>query len=297
VRRFGAIPPEAPTSPIRKLFNDAGGRYAARGESYGGGPRFTSVAEEKARYIESLDRPVDVGETLDEIRELRSQSRINLRAPNKPDQNALGITQREIANALEARIDAYAQLRGKLGDPNAGQLLANLRAARTQLAKIQNVEDSMGAGGHVRASDFERMLDKKVPLSGELLTIAETSKHFGKAVQAVSEAGEQGAWSVVDYWLGGTGLITAHPQMALVSASRPLIRKAVVGQGGQEAMIRNLQKKPAVPPAVRERLRKILQSPYLKGTALAGAREAVTPVQPYLQGERPFQTDQNGVAR
>lgn len=240
VRALGSVPVDGQyTLDLMK----AGGRFADRGGSFvgpeGETTRFPEIAAEKAPYFQER---FDAGEAIDEIRMLRKLSRDNLKAYN-PTANALGLTQREIANALENRMDRYAHEIGQ------DELLKEMRAARTQLAKIASVEDSMGVGGHVRAEDFRRMLDKGMPLSDSLLTIAETAKHFPRAVQELT-AGEQGVFSAVDYLFGGSGMVTGHPAMAGPMLARPLSRWALKSEGAQKSMLSRLHKAP--PGKVRQ---------------------------------------------
>jgi hypothetical protein len=169
------------------------------------------------------------------MRMLRNLSRQNLKQYN-PAANALGYTQREIANALENQIMRAAQ---RTGNP---ALIDELRAARVQLSKIAAVEDSVGAGGHVRADDLRRMLDANVPLTGNLKTIAETAKNFPKAVQQTTKQGESGVFSAVDYLLGGTGLLEGHPGIAALSVARPLRRWALGTGPVQRSMIGGMRK-------------------------------------------------------
>jgi hypothetical protein len=233
VRQLGRMPVDDQyVIDIRR----AGGRFADRGQDFGG-HRFESIGKEKEGYLNATE--FDAGGALDEIRQLRVMSRQNLATYN-PEANALGYTQRQIADALENRIDRYATANGMT------DLVKQLRAARMQLAKISNVEDAIGAGGHVRANDLKRLLDKGVPLSDSLRTIAETATNFPKAVQDIAKKGETGAWSAVDYLLGGSGLVTGHPAVAALSVARPVSRYALRSEAAQKAMISDLRRKPGV---------------------------------------------------
>jgi len=226
VRQFGTVPTD------QEFLHDlatAGDRFAHRPRSFKGA-RYPEIDAEKAPYQVS---EFSASEALDEIRTLRQLSRQNLRNYS-PAANALGYTQREIANALEHQIERAAK---RLGSPD---LLDRLRAARIQLSKIGAIEDSMGAGGHVVAEDLRRMMDKGIPLTGNLKLIAETAKNFPSAVQQITKKGETGVWSAVDYLLGGTGLVSGAPQVAVLSLARPVSRWALGTKPVQKAMIRRL---------------------------------------------------------
>jgi hypothetical protein len=235
VRTLGMVPVDP---QYTKDIMDAGGRFASRGKSFVGADdsttRFPEITAEKTPYLQTH---FDAGEALDEMRMLRKLSRDNLKNYN-PGANALGMTQREISNALENQIDRHATKIGQTG------LVDELRGARTQLAKIAAVEDSMGTGGHVRAADFKRMLDKGMPLTDSLLTIGETAKHFPRAVQELTH-GDKGVFSAVDYLLGGSGLVGGNPALAAPSLIRPLSRWALKSEGVQKSMLSNLNKTPS----------------------------------------------------
>lgn len=230
VRELGELPADG--QYIKDVMG-AGGRFADRGESFGGS-RFPEIAAEKQPYYQEK---FDASHALDEIRMLRKLSRDNLKQYN-PTANALGMTQREIANAIENRIERHATEIGKV------DLVQELRDARTQLAKIAAVEDSIGTGGHVRAADFARMLDKGMPLTDSLRTIAETAQHFPRAVQELTH-GDTGAFSAVDYLLGGSGILSGNPAVAVPVLARPISRWALKTENAQKAMISDLRKKPS----------------------------------------------------
>jgi hypothetical protein len=238
VRELGQMPADPEFDDAVKA---AGRRFSERTTSYGGGYRYESVAKEKQPYLDTHE--VDAGHTLDEIKALRASAKGNL-AVYDPEKNALGYTQKEIAQAMEDRIQRYVKKVAQIHpeDAQVASLVHDLTQARSQLAKIFAVEDSMGAGGHVRADDLRRMLDNKVPLTGPLRTIAETAKNFPDAVKHVADEGKTGVWSAVDYMLGGTGILSGHPAIAGLSLARPIIRKSLMSEGTQRAMINDLRR-------------------------------------------------------
>ena len=227
-RTLGQIPSDPEYETALKA---AGGRFANRAGSYGGS-RFEEVDKEKAAYQVPMH---SAGDMIDEIRELRNLARQNLKQYN-PSANAVGYTQRQIADALDGLLDRAAK---KAGNP---QLMDRLQAARKALARITVVEDSVGAGGHIRAKDFASMLDRGVPLDGNLRTIGETAKNFPKDVQHIAAQGKQGDLSVVDYLLGGTGLIEGSTGLTGMVLARPLTRYALRTAPVQKAMIRGMRR-------------------------------------------------------
>jgi len=215
----------------RDKIDAAGGRFANRGKSFGGS-RFESIEKEKANYKTMW---FNAGEAKDEVRELRRLSRMNLRNYN-PEANALGQTQREISDAIDEELQRVAHL--TLKDPHA---IDRLRAARVALSKISFVEDSMGPGGHVRASDYALGIERKMPLSGGLKTIGMTARNFKKDVQSVSTTGETGEFSAIDYLLGGSGMVSGHPKITGLILARPVSRWALGTETVQRKMLKNMR--------------------------------------------------------
>jgi hypothetical protein len=241
-----------------------GSPYISGTHSFGP-PEYESVT---APIIAKYNKPsFNIGESLDRMRELRASSRANL-ANYDPEKNAIGYTQRKVADAMESEIARMAERpipaqEGAVLDPVWGGwkgtpthpsppqaipgLGQRLREARTQLAKIQNYEDATRAGGHVSATDFARLLrnDPRYPLSGGARTIAETALNFPKDMQSIAGAGkgERGAFSVVDYMMGGVGLAAHHPAVAAISLTRPVLGKAVRSEAVQERMLKGYTKR------------------------------------------------------
>ena len=208
----------------------AGGRFASGGKSFGG-DRFDSIAKLKARY---LTGEFEAGDAIDEIKQLRKMSKGNL-SKYDPEQNAIGYTQREIANALEDRIDRFAE---QSGSPGLGK---ELQDARRKLAKIFTVEDATGTGGHVKAHDLLNAYKKGAKLDGGLETIAKVAHEFPKATVFIADKGKEGAFSVLDYALGGSGLLEGEPALAALAATRPLTRKVLGSKVVQDSMIKRLK--------------------------------------------------------
>ena len=195
---------------------------------------FPGISELKAKYLDS--DVMDSKRALDDVRSLRYSSRLNLTGMARPEDRALGYVQRQIADALEDRIGRFADASKK------PDLLRRLQTARIQLAKVNTVRDVL-VGGHIRPSDLYR-INKAHPgmLTDGLLTIAKTAEHFGKDVELVSIKGEEGSFSVVDYLLGGSGILSGHPGVAGLSLARPLIKKTLLSERSQRDMLNNLGK-------------------------------------------------------
>jgi hypothetical protein len=239
------------------------------------------IDAERGRFLRAS---MDAKDMVTNIRLLRQLARSNLKNYDV-EKNAIGYTQKQISDALEMRLDRRAAELSK-ADPSKANILASFRAGREQLAKISNVQDSMTAGGHVRASDFMALKEAGVPLSGPLDTIATTAKNFSKDVQDISAQGRQGDFSVVDFLLGGTGLITGHTGVAALSIARPIAKAALGSERVQKSMISNLRPS-LTQKAVRGALDKTSEAvkPLIRMTArgglITGTESLGEPSQPY----------------
>jgi hypothetical protein len=236
----------------------AGDRFLGT-ESFGALESDTAIKAARSRFSQGS---FDVNDAVSEMIRLRKASTANLRN-YEPDKNAIGYVQREIADALDNEIARVAENPVRpwvQRDPATGIETAErgeaipglgqrLRDSRTQLAKIQDYEDALGAGGHISAHAMARFLEAGKPLTGNARTIAETAQNFRMSTRPIAGAGkgvpEGMNWSAVDYLMGGTGLVTGHPAVAAVGLVRPALRAATRTEFAQERMLRGLEKRAA----------------------------------------------------
>lgn len=166
-------------------------------------------------------------ESIDAMRQLRKDASANLKVYD-PNKNALGVVQRQIADAFEARLERQAEQMGNKG------LVDQLRKARVRIAQTYAVEDAMNkATGNVSALSLGRLFQNGAPLTGALQTIARSGLAFPKAMKDVDKLGKEGEFSVVDF-LVGTGAYLHNPALALSVFARPGIRKALQTQAAQK---------------------------------------------------------------
>jgi hypothetical protein len=220
--------------------NRSGGRFAQRSQAFGGGYRYDSVADEKALYQGSSSNPVTAQEAIDEIRALRKTSRDNLKNYD-PERNALGSVQREIADALDARLERRAAQLAKQG-VIPSDVYQGYKEARQNLARIATVEDAVGPGGHIISGALAAAKEKGVKLSGGLDIIADTYKNFSRDMKFTGKSGEQGVWAPLDFLVGGAGVIAHNPKAATAFLARPLARATLGSKPVQSAMIKGSPK-------------------------------------------------------
>jgi hypothetical protein len=249
--------------PVDQLYTAnltaAGGRFTERAAGFGGGSRYASVGAEKAHYLAASGNKVTAQEAIDEVRALRENAKGNLKVYD-PEKNALGQLQRQIADAIDARLQrraaalaqpGSAQAAGKSvqgaqgavqGASQASILPQNVyeeyKAARQNLAKIHTVEDSLGPDGKVVASALAHAQEAGVKLDGGLKTIADTATHFSRSMKYAGKTGEQGVWSPLDFLVGGAGVISHNPKAALLSVARPVARAALGTRTAQRVIVK-----------------------------------------------------------
>lgn len=109
-------------------------------------------------------------------------------------------TARDRATQLEGEIERTATLQGR------PELAAELRGARTEIAKIHDVERAMNAErGEVSARDLAKAMDRGVPLTGGLETAGRMGSAFPKAVQAPEQIGSPAVNNLVAGLSGAGG--------------------------------------------------------------------------------------------
>jgi hypothetical protein len=95
----------------------------------------------------------------------------------------LGGAMKQAADAIEGMLDRHLQAQGL---PDA---LQQFRDARQLIAKTYSVQKGLNpTTGDVAAGALVKQLEKGKPLSGDLLTIAQTGQSFPKATQALKES-------------------------------------------------------------------------------------------------------------
>ena len=208
---------------------------------------------------------------LDKIKSLRERAGRNMKSLDA-EKFELGLAQKKIATAMEDLIER------RVGESQPA-LVKDFRAARQQLAKIYNVEDALGPNGNVSAAVLARQLNRGVPLSGGLRSVAEVYQEFPKIMRYVDDLGGHSPFSALDYLIGGVSAL-AHPGAIAMVAARPVSRAIVGSKPYQSAAI-----KPRVPqPSIASRAaRRVAQSSPNTLAGLAGG-VALTESQP-AQGQ------------
>jgi hypothetical protein len=142
---------------------------------------------------------------------------------DKVTAKALDLKASKLENELEQLAIAH----------NQPQLVANLRQARQDLAKVYTVEKAMnGETGDVSAIALKRLYKNNVPLTGEAEQIAKFAKGFEDAAK-VPKRGTATNWSPYDI---GVSSIVKGKLAGLNLVGRPLARKTILSQPAQQMM-------------------------------------------------------------
>jgi len=183
----------------------------------GSGVDASQIEQLKGKYFQPR---FTAQEAIDAMRQLRKDASANLKIYD-PNRNALGMVQRQISDAFEARLERQAEALGQKG------LVDQLRKARIRIAQTYAVEDAMNKStGNVSALALGRLFQNGAPLTGELQTIARAALAFPKSMKDVDKLGKEGAFSVLDF-LVAAGAYYHNPSLAVAIVARPGIRKAL----------------------------------------------------------------------
>lgn len=208
---FG-IAPDAPINPdvLENIRNGAGSAYEAvkNTPSIIPDPAFAATARQifapyeaqlaqfpqsgRNTQIENLQNDVNAianqpavnpAPVIEQIKQLRTDGFANKNKPNDPATNAVGRVQLSTANALEDLIDRNLAATGN------DSLLQDYRDARTLIAKTYSAQNAMNpVTGNVDANVLAKALKKGKPLSGGMLTAAQTASVAPQAMRDTNSA-------------------------------------------------------------------------------------------------------------
>lgn len=176
----------------------------------------TPPAVARLKQIYGGKQEFDSADAVTKVRQLRADAGKNIKAPNAPEQNALGYVQRNLAEILDDQMERAAQASGN------ADLVSRYRAARVQLAKIHSVEDAI-RGQNISAKALSQQQKRGVKLSGKLKDIADSYDSFDRVLQDPSKIRDSGPLGVVDYMVGA-GAALHNPLLATAALSRPIVR-------------------------------------------------------------------------
>lgn len=176
------------------------------------------------------------------VKELRFNANQNLKAMGDPSKHALGLAQREAADAVDDLMQRNIEAAGQPG------LIESYKAARRLIAKSYDVEGvTNSATGDVSARGLARLQDKGRPLADQLKTIADAAHAFPKAMQAPAGFGDNEPWSALDFFGSAAAMAHGNPSVAGMILARPIARGVALSGPFQNAITRGSVGSPATP--------------------------------------------------
>jgi hypothetical protein len=171
------------------------------------------------------------GSGVELVKELRFNANSNLKAIGDPSKHALGLAQRQAADAVDELMERNLAATGRT------DVINDYRDARKLIAKSYDVEGATNtATGDVNARGLARLAARGRPLTGELDTIARASAAFPKAMQAPAGFGYDEKLSAGDFFGSMLSLAHGKPSVAAAIIGRPAARAAVLSEPYQSAM-------------------------------------------------------------
>lgn len=178
------------------------------------------------------------------VKKLRFDGNANLKTIGDPSKHALGLAQRQAADAIDDLLEKSISAQGK------PEVVEQYREARKLIAKAYDVEGATNTTtGDVRARGLARLQDKGRPLSDELKTIADAASTYPKSMQSPEAFGGGEAHSVGDFFASGLALAHGNVGLAALPAARPLARGVALSKPYQAMAMRRSPMENALAPA------------------------------------------------
>jgi hypothetical protein len=226
------------TRQYRTALSKIGDEWSAASKEF---PELASNAEIKTLVSSLSKQEISPEAAVEMIKKLRFDASSNLKNFQDPGKTALGFAQKKASNALEDLIENNLEKSGQ------GALVSEFKKARELIAKSHAVEDALNEStGNVSARYLGRLLDKGVPLSGELKTAARFARSFEKAAQDVEKIGSMPGFSPLDVAAGGIAAAYSQDPMYLAAiAGRPAIRSLILSKPYQRLFTNPSNPKPS----------------------------------------------------
>jgi hypothetical protein len=185
-----------------------------------------SVEELKSAYID--ESRFSAADAVLKVRELRYKANKNI-GNRDPAAQELGYAQRAIADAIDNQLERHATELGK------GDLVSRFRQSRQELARIHSLE-AASRSGEVSAPVLAKMLDRGVPLSGSLRTIAETARAFPNVMREGRKLKGNTPVNMAETFVGLGGAAAIHPGFLAAAFARPAARAVLASERYQNSL-------------------------------------------------------------
>ncbi len=255
--RNAGIPLKTDT-PFRNAMQYLDGASEQLLKDYPDTKRVQEILDLRDTYTKLM--PVTTGGTIDKVRLLRNEAKVNLNAQGDVVKQALGLAQRKVANELDDLMQRNLDRAAAKGLVKP-DLVSDYRDARKVIAKAHDVETVTNTvAGDVSARKLATLLKKK-DLSGNLEKIAEFGSAFPKSGRDAPGLGSVTASSALEAGLSLSELaykgVGAIPAAMGMMVGRPVMRAAQLSEPYQNAVFSPRQ---AVPVPVQAPLATLLRS-------------------------------------
>jgi len=184
-------------------------------------------------------------------KKLRYDGNANLKAFDKPNQQALGEAQLNAAKAIDNLIDENLAMKAPLGVNNfQSKLATNLASARKTIAQTYAVEGALNdATGNVSARSLAKLWQKQGTLTGGLKNVAESYTAFPKQLRDVDTLPATASEKISNLDVGKAAMLAGLGHGALGVAStvaRPLVKPILLSDWYQNANLKPPTYKPGL---------------------------------------------------
>lgn len=221
-----AVPEIAPDEAFRQTVAGLGNRLSEASKAFPGLVKNDEIENLSKTLYDAQEFSPQAG--LDLVKHLRADATANIKAFDKPAQQALGLAQRKAADAVD---DLMERRISEAGKP---EIVHAYRDARQLIARSYDVQAATDANGDVSARIIAGLAKKGRPLSGELKDIASAGSAFPKATQRLSQVGGEEKIGILD--LGAAA--ASHGATLPLSLGRPAARSAILSPTFQNMIMR-----------------------------------------------------------
>lgn len=181
-----AVPTLRTTPEFKQALQNPDSKFAAARKEF---PEYFKSAEIE-KLVKDLSKDKFSSQAAIEIqKKLRYDGNANMKAFDKPTQQALGEAQLNAASAIDNLIDQNLVMQAPPGVKNfQSKLSSNLKEARTKIAQSYAVQGALNDGtGNISAQKLGRLWEKQKGLTGGLKDVGETYNEFQKQLRDVDK--------------------------------------------------------------------------------------------------------------
>lgn len=184
-------------------------------------------------------KPFTTKGAIEVVKQLRGDATKNLKTIGDPSKHALGLAQREAANAVDDLVER------NLDNMGHKDLVKEYRVARQTIAKAHDMESITNTTtGNVSARGAARLMDKGKPLTGNLEKVAKFGAAFPKSAQSPDVLGSVTDSSALDFGLSLTSVAHGRPDIGAAILARPIARNMALSKGYQDTVFSPKEKVP-----------------------------------------------------